>query len=130
MNKFAPYLNSTTLALVLLAGFPYFLAQLPLSDLPIKLCQFRELAKAPCPLCGGTSTLQRIGKLEWRKAASTNPGIFLAYPLALILLTVHGLSRFRPSAPKLKFSFGLRSKLGILAFTASNWIYLLLNPPK
>lgn len=71
-------------------------ANLHVPGRPATLCPFRALTGLPCPFCGGTTAVVKLGHFDALGAMRANPVIVLG---ALVVATMPAVMAFRSSRP-------------------------------
>jgi hypothetical protein len=97
-------------------------------NITVAVCGFRQLTGVPCPLCGGTRTMQSMASFEFPPSGQYNPLVFLAGLLIVgwaFLWTLDGIFGLQ----LLKRSNRSLQKLPIAVIAVGlillNWVYLI-----
>ncbi len=97
-------------------------------NIALPVCGFRQLTGVPCPLCGGTRTMQSMASFDFPASGQYNPLVFLTGLLIVgwaVLWTLDGIFGLK----LLKRSNRSLQKLPLAVIAGGlillNWVYLI-----
>ena len=82
---------------MVLVGVVLALGAVHLRHRPATFCLLREFTGVPCPFCGGTTALARLGTGQLREAVTANPLALVMLALAPLVGMVKGPWTHRPA---------------------------------
>lgn len=93
-------LDAWTLAGLFALSLPFLVRFSGADALPLRLCLLKATTGIPCPTCGATRTMGRLGDLDLAGALGLNPGVTLAWALvvAWALGRLTGVIRREPAS--------------------------------